>query len=110
MGCAYTASEQPFLEADGHLVSSWAMVVSACEEEQLCPTEPHMIPGDLQEGQGHVLCVGTEIQAVIWVVSERENAKPDRKAWLFLKDFSRVDAMSCRSLSVASISLRKGGN
>lgn len=32
------------------------------------------------------------------------------KTQLFLKEFSRVDVVYCRSLSVASISLRKGGS
>lgn len=53
------------------------------------------------------------MQAIIWVVSEREKAKASRdlgKTWLLPKEFSRVDAVSCRSLNIASISLRKGGN
>lgn len=65
---------KPILEGDGGLGSSWALLWS----------QP------ARRSQGHVLSVDAEMQAIIWVVSEREKAKASRslvKTWLFQRNF-----------------------
>lgn len=108
MGCAYTESEQ------AHPGSSWRPgVLLGHVGSPPSPAASTQGYAWEQEGQGHMWSVNAEMQAMVWVVSEREKAKASRdlgKTWLFLKEFSRVDAMSCRRLGIASISLRKGGN
>ena len=78
MGFVCTVSEQARPGSgwgSGVLLSH--VVVSACKEEQLCPAEPHtecLGAG----GAGPCASVNAEMQATIWVVSEREKAKASR--------------------------------